>query len=572
MIKHKVLSPRSISLLVIVSLVIAILLSSFGCAVNTGDLAGRINGEPIKKDEFYSSYRGHYAIFSYKNGHSPDQKEKDKLIKETWLNITRTVVLRDYYRKYKLSASSQEVLDTLSKNIPDHIVQSSLFRVNGKFNSNLYQLSLTTDKPENLTALRRQYQEFYIPTQKLKAKLLENELITQADKKMMARVIAGKANLELAVFDQDKAKIQVSDGEIAAYYKENLAQYLQEPLIKLNYCRLPVLTDDLDRQSAKLVADSVFAQIRRGRSMEELVAGDKNKQLSFIEHGFVKTAELPADLAIILNGLSEGEASEPQAETNGWMLYQKIQSTKTLTYYRSMFVQSIPRSVSLAAPEAIAKRLQNLALSIGLSEAANEFDLELFALPAQNPDSLVIFKSDLARHLSKLRESSSGTIWEPLYSAEKNAWFVFEIVSNLPRKVKTLEEVFPEIKAQLARNNSKKQNLNRAYAWQTDPAANPPDQIIILENVGLDTSHQDFPISRLYVKALQNHLHKKAAPFIAHKQLIIIPLVKAYTPGTAKVSQAQIISAYNLGLDDNWFDTWLDEKVNQAKVIKYNNQ
>lgn len=551
---------------------IIMLLSSFGCAIATDGLAGRINGEPIRKDEFYSSYRGHYAIFSYKNGHSPDQKEKEKLVKETWLNITRTVILRDHYRRYKLSASPSEVLDTLSKNIPVHILQSNLFKVNGQFDEKLYQLSLNTDKPENLSALRRQYQEFYIPSQKLKTKLIEKELLTLSEKKRMERIVSGKATLELNIFDQNKTISQVSEGEIAAYYMENQGQFLQEPLIKLNYCRLPVVTDATDLQTAQLVADSVLTQLRRGRTMEELALNDPHKQLSFIEHGFVKSAELPAELASILNSLSDGEYSSAQAEMNGWVIYQKVQNTKTLTFYRSLFIQSIPRSASLSAPEALAKRLQSLAISIGLSEAANEFDLKLFSLPVQNPDSLDIFRSDLSKHLDKIRQSPSGTVWEPLYSAEKSAWFVFEVASNQQRKLKTLDEVKIEIRELLARNNSQKMNLKRALAWQADPSSNPADQKIILEDVNWETSHPEYPIPKLFVKAMHSYLDKDAPSIIAHRHLLIIPVVRSWSPGSEKATQTQIQTAFSLSLPDDWFDKWLDQEVSQAKVIKYLNQ
>ena len=94
------------------------------CATNSPSVAGSVNGTEISLEDFFNSYRGHYAIFGYQTGRTPTKEEKEKLHNETWRDITKAIILQDYYKKYNISASVAEVLDTLSNSIPEHIMKS----------------------------------------------------------------------------------------------------------------------------------------------------------------------------------------------------------------------------------------------------------------------------------------------------------------------------------------------------------------------------------------------------------------------------------------------------------------
>ncbi|MDD3235576.1 MAG: SurA N-terminal domain-containing protein, partial [Candidatus Cloacimonetes bacterium] len=114
-------------------LILAFITSLFlftSCATNPGSNAGKVNGTIIPTDEFVNSYRGHFSNFSFQAGRSPDMEEKQLIFKETWKNITKYVILKDYYQKYKITASMREVIDTLTTSIPDHVLTSPVFVVN----------------------------------------------------------------------------------------------------------------------------------------------------------------------------------------------------------------------------------------------------------------------------------------------------------------------------------------------------------------------------------------------------------------------------------------------------------
>jgi len=541
------------------------------CAVPLNDAAGKINGKTITKDEFYSSYRGHYAMFSYQNGRSPDSAEKINLFNETWTNISRAVILKDYFRKYKITANVREVLDTLSTNIPAHILASPRFQVNGKFERKSYLQSLTTDRPENLSALRKQYQEYLIPIQKLKIQLIENELISSGDSKRCAQILSGSADLELHLFDAANLNIRISESEIANYYQANLAAYRLQPYLKLNYCKIDVIPDETDQKNSQAIADSIRLLLDKGYSAEELAGTTSEASISFLDHGYEKTAELPENIAAILATLQDGQSSAPQARDKGWIIYQKVQSTKTLTLYRSIYVQSYPRSSSLIAPETHARRVMNLALNVGLESAADEFNLELYRISPQNPDSLALPASDLAKTIRKLKTAPTGSILEPVYSAELSAWVIFEVAENQTRDYLPLSDAAASIKSILAEKLKLGYNEKRVKAWLANPQSAESDSVITLKDINYYSTVPGLPLGRLLFLAVSAHLQKQGAVSVAQGEQIIVPIVKSWKAGQNKATPQEIQAAYAASQNPDWFDKWLDEKLKQAKLIKYIN-
>ena len=113
------------------ALSLALLLA--GCGANRGNLAGRINGEAITAEAFNDAYRGHYTNFQVLNNRPPSREERERLKRQTWGDAARSVILRQYFVKYGITATPSEVIDTLSANIPPFIKNSPRFMTEGVF-------------------------------------------------------------------------------------------------------------------------------------------------------------------------------------------------------------------------------------------------------------------------------------------------------------------------------------------------------------------------------------------------------------------------------------------------------
>lgn len=542
------------------------------CAQNSTNIAGSVNGTEISLEDFYSSYRGHYSIFGYQTGRTPTKEEKQKIHNETWQNITRAIILKDYYKKYNISASITEVLDTLSNSIPEHIINSPRFRVNGKFDKKLYMQSLMTDKPENLMPLRKHYQEYLIPNMKLQSVLIEKEMLTPKIRKQVSEIIASNADLELYIFDPSKMDISISDAEISAYYQANLDKYSLWQFYRLGYCSIPVIPDSIDLSEAKNVAENIRNELSSGKEAKDVLnsVDSKNVVVSFIDNGYQKTEELPLTVFNALDGLENGKCSEPVPYEKGYMIYQKIQSTKNLTLFNTIYVQSLPRSVTLLAPETQAKQIVKLALDIGLEQAANEFDIEYIVTPAMSPDSLIVPANDLKGKLIKsLKYAQARDILGPLYSAEQSGWYIFEVVEKQTQDYRSLDEVREEIIEELCKEHRIAQNRKLVQQWIADNSFPATYEMVKLDNINIDSLWEGKPVTNIYYQAIKAYLEKAPLPQITQKDIIIVPKVISYRPGKTKPNPERIKTIYAQNLPDGWFEDWLDKQVKKARVVIY---
>ena len=116
------------------------------------------------------------ANFQLSVNRAPSTKEKTEIFEETWRNITKHVILKQLYKSYGIRVSAQEVIDTLIANPPQSLKEHEAFIVDGNFSPELYVQSLRYDSPINLSHIRQGYFEHYVPSQKLKDRIIEKEL------------------------------------------------------------------------------------------------------------------------------------------------------------------------------------------------------------------------------------------------------------------------------------------------------------------------------------------------------------------------------------------------------------
>ena len=552
-------------------LIPAILLLLSSCAVTTRAEAGRINGTNIRNDEFVSAYRGHYSNFSFQNGRSPDKEEKQKIFNETWKNITRYVVLKDYYKKYKISTNMREVLDTLSTNIPQHILNSPVFKVNGKFDKQLYLQSLTTDRPENLAPLRKHYLENLIPIMKLKDKLIENELLTPKESKHIAKILSSEADMELMIFDPGELKVFLSDAEIAEYYNSTITRYRLKPYHRLAYTLIPVVPALDDQQISHAMADSVLSLLNNGTMAEDIIhnTASSSGQLSMVDYGYVKTSDIPEDIAFLLSTMADGTYSQVLKSDLGWAIHHKVQSTKTLTHYRTLYIQTVASSATLATPEVIANRVASLAKSIGLADAANEFDLAYTLSDTLFADSLGFIASDIKPTLlAWLAKADKGALSNPLYSSDLSAWIIVEAAEIQRQTAKPMSEVKDVLTNELTQIRKAEINQQMARNWAASGGKESvgKPQSVLLKDVDMDSYWAGQALGKVYYQAVYAHMAKNELPVVNHNAVLIVPIVKSLRFEKEQPEPEQIRNAYISTLEDDWFNKWLETKVKSAKV------
>lgn len=544
------------------------------CAVNQENLAGKINGTPILYRDYIESYRGHYNNFQILNNRAPDAIEKETLKSQTWSNATKHVVLNDYFKKYRISASGQEILDTLRANIPDYILRSPLFNTNGKFDRAVYLQSLEFDTPQNLQPLRRQYRDYYIPVMKLKEKLIDDLLLTSKEKKLGARILQSKADIEWLVLDARNIQPVITEEQLRYEYEQNLPQYKLEPYFSLNYFRVPVKYSKTDIRRSYELADTLFQELVLGEDINTSVSKRLAyfPQLTLKNSGYVRNNDLDPELYASFSAVEEGSYLSPVSDQDGVSIYRLDKRTKSMSSFTSIRVPYLPSeaSVNFTLPEA--QNLRSLVKDLGIDAAADELDLNYISTGNIKPDAAWLDDPSVVEAVNlELPGKKPGYVFKPIYSEAQRCWIVACLSDTRLEAYKPLTEVRQELtealtirtRADMARHQASKIiEGNGSYASTA--------QKVTLPAMTYQTKLLERNVDSIFFKVMHAHYSKSKQQYHELGDLILIPrVIRVIRDKSIKASPADIRRLFKSTLDAKWFDNWLENEVAKADLRIY---
>ena len=546
----------------------------FSCSGPRGDSAGIINGTRIPYPDFVASYQGHNSNFQARAGRAPNSDEKNKLFNDTWLDITKHVILKEQFQRRNIKVSPQEVIDSLSVTIPPYLKENTALMTNGKFDQDLYYQSVRYDSPVNMTPVRRNYYEYYIPIQKLKQRLIDEELGKSKLAKQLSEIVVSKADFELLVFDPAQMNPILSEVEIKTYYQKNLQRFALKPIYGVSYLSLPVNPAEADREYTIAVTDSIYAELGLAKSFETVVFERQERLpgLGIVNPGFVRVENVEPDLLAALDFLPDNGYSKPTAVGRGFAIYQKLQRTKSMISYRALQIPPILVPATINAQYNQAESALNLAREIGIQAAANELDL---AVESHSNISLSdLWHKDITiseQVNAQLMDHKKGDFLKPLYSSLAGSWIVLQLTENQVNRVRPLSEVRNIIIPELTDSRRRIMAEQKAYEWlQQNPGlkATADNGEYLLQQYSKGSIHSKYAGQSLdlaYLLALQRHLNKeKPQPSkLGDYQIILLPR-NYYADKRAKADPKVLRDLYVRQLDPDWFNIWLDERLKKA--------
>lgn len=558
---------RNISILVI-------LFSLFSCAGPRRDSAGIINSQRISQADFIRSLQGHTANFQLEKKRMPNADEKVALFNETWKNIATHVILKEQFKRHHIEVTPQEVIDSLMTNIPGYYRNSASLQVNGTFDPELYYQSVRYDSPVNMANVRRNYYEYYVPVQKLKASLIEDDLRDKRKINTIAEISTSKADFDLVIFDPSQMEPIVSESEIEAYYQRNLERFAMDPYYSLEYISIPVNANQNDFLFTKAVTDSIYEQIVAGKSLET-VQMERSEQLpgiKLLEPGFVRVDNIDEEALAVLEPLPDNSHSRPIAIGGGYHIYQKLQRTKSMMSYRVLQIPPIISQNSINNQYENALSTIGLARTIGTDEAAAELDLELHK--HRNLSVTDLWYSDklvVDRVNAQLMDFKRGDFLNPVYSPITGSWLVIKLTENTVNRVYPLAEVREQIIPEITQNRQKTMAEQNARNWLRD---NPQlrvvpgrDLYLSYDNAGIDSQYQGNSLEMVYLNAMRRYINKQAPVVQSLGNVQVIMLPRAYYPQKNQKADPRLLKKlYTRQLPPDWFDSWMQEQHKKARI------
>ncbi|MCB5265625.1 MAG: peptidylprolyl isomerase [Candidatus Cloacimonetes bacterium] len=555
---------------------IAISLILMSCSGPQGESAGIINGTRILYPDFVGSYQGHTANFQGSMGRAPNSDEKNKLFAETWEDITKHMILKEQFQRRNIKVAPQEVIDSLIVTIPPYLMDNPALMSAGVFDHDLYYQSVRYDSPVNMSPVRRNYYEYYIPIQKLKQRLIAEELGKSKLAKELSEIVVSKADFDLLVFDPAQMNPIISDAEVKTYYQKNLERFALKPIYGVSYLSLPVNPAEADREYTIAITDSIYYELGQGKSFETIISERQEylPDLRIANPGFVRVENMEPDLLDVLDYLADNGYSKPTAVGRGFAIYQKLQRTKSMISYRALQIPPTLVPATINAQYSQAEGALNLAREIGMAAAANELDL-----PVETHTNLTtsdLWHKDLAileQVNAQLMTHKKNDFLKPLYSTLTGSWLVLQLTENQVNRVSPLSEMRQIIIPELTESRRLILAEQKAHEWLSqNPSLKTSSDSgqYLLKQYRKGSIHSEYAGQSLdlaYLQALQRHLNKaKPQPTsLGDYQIIIIP--RTYYPDKrAKADPDLLKDLYIRQLDPDWFNLWLSERVKKAKV------
>lgn len=555
---------------------IALALTLFSCATTQEHIAGTINGQPIPMGQFASSHRGHYENFYILNERAPSMEEKNEILRLTWRDITKHVILQQQFRHYDITSSLQEALDTLQVNPPVYIVASPRFQKNGVFDRALFVQALKYDQSEEIQAVIRQYRDYYVPIAKLKQKLIRKELMTSKDKKLIRNVLNAVVDLELISVDPSLKQVSIKDEDIQFYYDTNTSKFALEPQysVAYSYLRLDASEDDISRCQAH--ADTLYQLLQKGADPAELIKRPtyKDKQVSWAQSGFVRISDIDQKLYVQLCQIEAGQYLPPYTQPGSTSIHRLDQITKSMISYSTMKVPHLPSKETVDRDKARALQSAMLLETIGYEATEHELDLRFVIKknipfnsqwPLDAPDN----RPSEQEMLKTLRK---GYVPEPVFSYAQTGWLLMQVTDVMPLTRKPVAEVADQIRGiitkekahEYALKDAQQAILNNSYT-SLKSQEETQSQRLTAQSI----EHQDSALldADMLFESILGKLRNEEPKVYQKEGFIIVPLIQNIKYQRQKIDNQRLYLYYEKSLPLDWFDQWMEEQIKKAKIV-----
>ena len=195
-----------------------------------------VNGEDISPADFERAYQGQYARLQQYYGASfrPGMIDEKQLRQQVLDNLINETVLNQQVAKQHYSVGDAQLVEAIQK-IP-------AFQVDGKFSPQAYSSALAASgmSPAEFESRDRQG----IEVGQVQSSIQDSAIATPAE--LSAEIAARDQQREISYITVNTAHLlgsqQVSDADVAAYYKANSKQFMTPEKVSLAYVELDEAT------------------------------------------------------------------------------------------------------------------------------------------------------------------------------------------------------------------------------------------------------------------------------------------------------------------------------------------
>ena len=566
--------------LIIMGLMLILISCSSNANNNDDRYAGEINGQLIDRSVYTTSFLYNYRELTQgNNNYKATDKEVSRLEDKTWKALIRNVVISQFIAENNLEVTQEEVNDTLLTNPPQIFIESGYFSTKGNFDMDKYRSSILTNDPINTDVIKYNYYQ-NITMQKIQQQLIKNAEISRSDVEKYYQSNYSTADIILLSMDLNSYEPTVTNKEIELKWENDKSQYYYEPSLSINYILQDIQPAKKEIEDTKTTIDSLYFVLSQGGDFDSAVREFSSNLNSYPlgKMPFLKLDNVPEIIRGLVASAQIGDIISPVRKNNVWYIYKILEKTKTMVK-----LQELKHPVQISQNTILKRReefrqIEGLINQIGIQNAAEEYGWEVRRADNLNRQTVFVDElGDLSDLINDAYDKPDGYIYPPIYNKSERFLVMVQIDQNRLNKKKDLEILFNDIRNEILiekqfdfvskRLRSLAENYQEIIPDQIDPV-----NYVLLKNVAKETrlmKIDDFQLNQEILSLSSKGDYTKCFKDDSTGYIAILLEKNRADKEYYKNNYYIIQGEYRKDDSKNYFDTWIAEKINKAKVKKW---
>jgi parvulin-like peptidyl-prolyl isomerase len=235
-------------------------------AAGPAGVIAKINGEPIRYEEFMSMYQN--AVNQARQGGHELQEGEDSYIREqTWQQVLQSRLVDQEVRRRHIHVTPDEIKIAIRYAPPQFVTSAPVFQTNGQFDYRKYVAELDNPNSQVPWAQVEAYVAQTLPQEKLQQDITASAKVSEVDVRERFQLINEKLKVRYVDFPADSFPVDTSKiggADIETYYHAHPEEFTGPPEVKLRVALVLRRPNDADFATAREkmigIRDQIMAQ------------------------------------------------------------------------------------------------------------------------------------------------------------------------------------------------------------------------------------------------------------------------------------------------------------------------
>lgn len=419
---------------------------------------GEVNGQTISFEEYNERLTNYLEGYRQETGGAPPTLEMRAFYEAmVWDELVLDRVLNSEMARLGITVTDEEILAMVTGPNPDPFITQYFLKEDGTVDR--LALNAAIEAPENAEIwidVERQLREKR-RREKLNAYLDASLVITKADIDNEFIRENSTANFTFVRFPYsaiDESQVNVSDGDISAWYKANKDEFKQEKSWNFRYVQF----------SKAATADDTLRAVEEAKHLQTLFAEAPSDSVFLAQNGsltrtvsasFQSETELGSHLSQIFS-ITDGSVSNPVVH-NGTVVFAKRLAARGRTVRAAVFTMEIAADPfqTIGVKSDLAQDFSAFAENDGFEEEAGRQSLPVLTAFATDDTPFIPGIGNSRLMLNALKKAKNSEISQPIELDDR--FIVFQVTDIMEAGPRALDDVRPQIETRL--RNDKRREL-----------------------------------------------------------------------------------------------------------------